>query len=207
MSQANPGTTTRRTVLTGIASVPATLAVASTLAAGTAVASATVAAAIDRYKKADAESERAYDLWDEAESAAGKKIGQRPTPMIRWRSFYIGEGEIEQTRDTLLERGLDRNEIEAEYRDAKARYRLQVKKGNAWDRDAGITDMTDRWHQAYSEAEAAKESLLSVSISSTADAAALLAVACSNLGNGTVLDDWEVEMLANVNAYFQGGQI
>jgi hypothetical protein len=40
MSQANSNPTTRRTVLAGIASVPATLAVASTLAAGTAVASA-----------------------------------------------------------------------------------------------------------------------------------------------------------------------
>jgi hypothetical protein len=206
MSQAETTTTTRRTVLAGIASAPATLTVASTLAAGSAVASAAIAAAIDRYTKAYAESERAYDLWDESESAAGKMIGQRPAPMIRWRSFYIGEGEIEQTRDTLLERGLDRDEIEAEYRDAKARYRLQVKKGNAWDREAGIADLTDRWHQSYEETEAAKESLLSLPISSTADAIALLAVVCGNLGNGTVLDDWEVELLANVNYYFQGGQ-
>jgi hypothetical protein len=112
--------------------------------------------------------------------------------------------EVEQTRDNYLAQGLDRDVIEAEYRDAKARYRLQVKKSNAWDRKAGIADLTDRWHEAHSEAEAAKESLLSVSISSTADAIAILAVVCSNLGNGLVLDDWEVELLANVNAYFQG---
>ena len=92
-----------------------------------------------------AEHHRLEKIWcdhchklDVAQYKARKKYGQRPWSLIAWRNYSaIGGGEIDNARKEFLQGGVNRNLINKEYRDAKARERAAERAGKAWDRRTG----------------------------------------------------------------------
>jgi hypothetical protein len=164
-----------------------------------------VSAAIDRYRTAEAASSEAYIEWDDAETAAGKKHGHRPSELIHWRNYYIGASEIEDTRDRLLDlryEKVDSSVIEEEYIDARKRMADQIKRARKWDRKTGTAHLERRRQATLNEFWASVNALAAVEPSSSADALALLAVVCKNL-NANALDDWERDILLTANDYLQ----
>ncbi|MGA7070211.1 hypothetical protein [Bradyrhizobium sp.] len=75
-------------------------------------------------------------------------------------------------QDFLTLGEIDPATIENEYRDAKKRYRAQVKAVKDWEKRAGLEDLCTSLEQARSELNAAEEALTTVVPESTADAAA-----------------------------------
>ncbi len=150
---------TKRTVL-NIALSSAALFAAPSIAAASAV-SLTVSAAIDRYLTAEANDVEAYLELDDAEGAAAKEHGHRPSELILWRDRHIGRSEIEDMRarllshgrDTLAEHFVDSWEcsIEAEYLDARKRIADKIKRAREWSRKAGTAHLEKRKHAASFE--------------------------------------------------------
>jgi hypothetical protein len=157
-----------------------------------------VAAAIERYRSADA---LFYDLsqkLEDAKDAVLDKHGHRPIPLVAWRNYsHIGGSEIEDRRREFLLRGEDPKIIENEYRAVKQRERDIEKAGTAWDRRAGLTRLTKHLDLARVERHAAQESLASLKLLTVADAAAIVDLVCRNLEEFSEPTDWEKAALEN----------
>ncbi len=77
----------------------------------------------------------AYERLDQAEADQKRKHGRMPSQLIAWRYYSaIGESGIEDARDRFLKkRGrADPAQIEAEYIDAKKRYKATSRHITAW---------------------------------------------------------------------------
>jgi hypothetical protein len=96
-------------------------------------------AMIETHKKLVAEWTRLSDQLDNAIADAAAEYGARPTELIHWRNYTIGDSEIDQRREDLLETGIIAPAIvEAEYLEAKARYQAQVAAVQAWYEKTGL---------------------------------------------------------------------
>jgi hypothetical protein len=91
-----------------------------------------------------------YEKLNRAEFKARKKHGSRPSSLIAWRNYgAIGGHEIDDRRDEFLHRpGANREQIEKEYRIAKAREAAAERAGIEWDTRAGITELRDEYEHA-----------------------------------------------------------
>jgi hypothetical protein len=161
-------------------------------------------ARIATHKKLTADWQRLYDQLDEAEWTAAKEHGNRPIELIHWRNYHIGESEIDRRRETLLEAGeIDRDTIEQEYLDAKARYQAQVAAGVAWDENAGLATLRkDVDRRVAAEWRYAKR-LARTMPTTPAGAAALIHYI---LGDELVTDEsyWHMTALKTVAAALNG---
>jgi hypothetical protein len=128
-----PAASTRRHFLSRAARVAGggtvlALAIPLVLPAGTSAGSPDpIFAMITMHKKLQADWMRLNDQLDEAEFGdAAEGRGRRPTQLIRWRGYTIGDSEIDIRRETLLEAGqIEAATVEQEYLDAKARYQAR----------------------------------------------------------------------------------
>jgi hypothetical protein len=157
--------------------------------------------AIQRYRKASKGFDRASLKLTEARDAAKEEHGREPYALIHWRNFYIGGSELKRTRETFLVRGEDPATIEEEYRDAKKRYRAQVKAVKDWEKQVGVDGLCQSLEQARAELYDAREALGTVRLESTADAAALLNLLRANLKQFGEFDHWETAAFNNASKF------
>jgi hypothetical protein len=129
----------------------------------------------DHQQAADAFND-AYLRLDQAEYAQRDKHGHVPSGLIAWRYYSaIGEAGIEDARDCFLgEEDADPAQIEAEYIDAKKRYKATSRHITAWYKKTGLTSLRKECDDARRRSYKARE-LLSVTEPTTpAGASALL---------------------------------
>jgi hypothetical protein len=121
-------------------------------------------AVIRAYQAATRAVNDADSAADYVENLAHKKFGWRPIQLIAWRTYgHIGGGEIEKARQEFLKLpNVSRETIEAEYRDAKRRYRAIPKAQAAWDERAGLTQIRAKQTAATAAWEAASEPFATV---------------------------------------------
>ena len=96
---------------------------------------------------------------DEAEGDARDRFGLRPLEVIQWRNCHIGEYEIDWHREWYLNQGEDPKQVEAEYQDAKRRYREVIQAGKEWDKRVGIAPLRQEVARADRAADAAAKAL------------------------------------------------
>src|SRR4051794_32411932 len=114
MSKTDP-TTTRRRLLTTVGSAAAVIAVPVT---SRAAAADPIFEMIAMHKKLQEEWSASYCQLDAAQAAAAKEHGRRPSELIHWRGWDIGDYGIEERRETLLiVDELDPATVEEEYLD------------------------------------------------------------------------------------------
>ena len=146
----------RRRALAVVAAVPVAAALGtSALAAVQDAIFAAIAAHKSAYKKFD-------QLWvklDEAEGDARDRFGLRPLELVQWRNYHIGEYEIDRHREWYLNQGEDPKQVEAEYQDAKRRYREVVQAGREWDKRIGIAPLRQEVARADRAANTAAKAL------------------------------------------------
>ena len=134
----------RRKALTVVASAPAAAALA-TIPAFAGFEADPIIEAIAAHKAAFRKYDRLWDEWDRAEGNAAETHGRRPWELIHWRNYCIGEYEIDERYEWFLKgrlwEGDDPKQVEAEYHDAKRRFREAVKAGKDWDKRAGIAPL------------------------------------------------------------------
>jgi hypothetical protein len=140
-----------------------------------------------RYKKYC----RAYDALHEAESQARKTHGDRPSSLIEWRKYSaIGGTEIDKARDAFLRLpDADQDQIEREYRHAKARRKLAEQAGVEWDHRADIVQQRLRVEAAWQVSDEAKNRLARSKPTTITGAAALLDFVRKEIEDD-ICDDW-----------------
>ena len=97
---------------------------------------------------------------------------------------------------------IDPATIENEYRDAKKRYRAQVKAVKDWEKRAGLEDLCTSLEQARSELNTAEEALTTVVPESIADASAITKVVRQSLTQFGELEDWEKAAFNNASKFW-----
>lgn len=132
-------------------------------------------AMIAAHKKLTADWQGPHDQLQEAEFDAAKEHRNRPSALIHWRGYTIGDSEIDTRRAQLLEDGeVDPATIEQEYLDANARYKAQIAAGLAWDKRVGLATLRkDVDRRVAAERRSAKR-LARTKPSTPAGAAALI---------------------------------
>jgi hypothetical protein len=136
--------TTRRLFLSGAAGLAAggaalALAIPQATSQPNQPAPDPILAKIETHKSLQATWQHLYDQLDGAESDAAEVHGRRPIALIHWRNYHIVGSEIDDRRESLLQKAeIPAATIEQEYRDAKARYQAQIVAGLAWDERAGL---------------------------------------------------------------------
>jgi hypothetical protein len=111
---------------------------------------------------------------DEAQIEAEKKHGRRPHELVEWRNYHIGDAEIDQRREALLEKGHDPEVIEEEYLDAKARYEASLRAADDWDERTGVAPLRAALDRANDADYEAAERLAETPPSTPAGAAAVI---------------------------------
>jgi hypothetical protein len=118
-------------------------------------------AAIDKHRKLLKQAIQAATALEVAERRIRKKHGRRPEQLVQWRNYTICGREIDERRKAWLlpqwlqVLGVNRKQIEKEYRAKKAEELANIKAGKAWDRRHGVTRLrqeNERAWQAYSDA-------------------------------------------------------
>jgi hypothetical protein len=127
-------------------------------AAKTATAIDPIFAAIAEHKAREKEWLHLTGKLDDAKYIAQRKHGVRPNDWIWWRNvdvFY--EDHLESRREEFLKQpGADREQIEKEYLDAKARLAAAERAGIEWDQRTGIApDRKQYEHSNRAERRAA----------------------------------------------------
>jgi hypothetical protein len=184
----------RRTLVSSAAALPA-LAV-SAVVAGT----DPIHAAIEHFKQVSAETFRIAAELDDAEGLAWKVYGHRPIALVEWRDHdAIGDSEIEQFRDELLSRdGADKNKIEAEYQDAKAREKRVFEAQEQWDVRTGLTNLRSKSEAAWDARAAAEDRLAQTYPTTPAGAAAFMDIVIADMEVGNA--PWQDKALATISA-------
>jgi hypothetical protein len=93
---------------------------------------------------------RLSDKLDEAQAEATEIHGKRPFELIAWRSYSaIGGSEIDRAREKFLSQpGADREQIEKEYLDAKARLAAAESACVEWDHRVGVAPLREQYERA-----------------------------------------------------------
>jgi hypothetical protein len=157
--------------------------------------------AIERYRKASELFDRCGNRLTEArEAVKEEKHDPEPYALIHWRNYYVGGSELKRVRKDFLRLGEDPATIELEYRDAKKRYRAQVKAAKNWERRVGLEDLCESMEQARAEWIAARKALGNVRLRSIADASAILELIRPEVKFGDI-QDWEIAALNNASKY------
>lgn len=167
-------------------------------------ASDSVVDAIADVKRRERAIRRARNKLDDASATAAETLGRhRPVELIVWRNFHIGGSEIEWTRERLLaEPDADAAAIEAEYADAKKRYRAVVRAGRQWDDEAGIADLARRADEAWERLEEARARLALIEPTTPQGAAAL--VSYLNHEIEEFVDGWHRRAFKTLSATLKG---
>jgi hypothetical protein len=207
MKNENTTTLSSRRLLAGVPAVAAVgVPSVATALGGLAVdGDDPIFAAIEAHKRAIEESNQAYTDIDEAEADAGEQHGNRPSELIIWRNYHICGSEIDRCRRMFLRQKemqwsdfslLSPEEIEQEYRDAKARYQAAQQAAHEWDERAGIAHLrtrNDDLREAFFETGC---QLAETKPTTTAGAAALVAYACDDMERGEM--GWHAPALKSV---------
>ena len=116
------------------------------------------------------------DALDDGERAAEKLFGRHPYALIAWRNYsHIGGTEIEDRREEFLSiPGVNPAEVEAEYRDAKARYRSAIAREDAWYQLAGLSELRKELRAGIDATRKCEGLLKRAKPTTTAGVAALL---------------------------------
>src|ERR1700730_18420476 len=90
---------------------------------------------------------RLSDKLEEAVFKAAEPHGERPSRMILWRSHdaFSEEGIDARREEFLSHPGADREQIEKECLDAKARLATAEIAGAEWDERAGVAPLRERY--------------------------------------------------------------
>jgi hypothetical protein len=143
-------------------------------------------AAIETHKKLYKQLHRLFRAKDEAECNACERHGLRPIALIAWRDYsHIGGSEIDRARLRFLDDGIDPQTVEAEYRDAKKRYRAKERAGRAWDKRAGTASLQAQIRQLWRDVDTAGMRMAKTEPITPAGAGALVAYAHADLAIGT----------------------
>jgi hypothetical protein len=161
--------------------------------------------AVERYRTAEKQFDRAWRKFDEARGEATKRFGWQPIALIHWRNYHIGGSEIEQRRDDLLRLGEeDPAIIEQEYQDAKRRCRRALKAEKDWEKQVGIEHLSKTVDLTRAQLMAAEQLLRSVDLKSTRDAAAIIDALCESarFSEGS-LEKWEWNALRRATKFLK----
>lgn len=158
--------------------------------------------AVERYRKASKQFNRCSSRLSDARDAAVAEHGRETYPMIHWRNYWIGGSEIARTRDSFLGGGEDPATIEEEYRDAKKRYRAQVKASKEWEKQVGIDGLVKSVEQARAKLQDAEKALGNVQLRSIVDASALLELVRLNVRYGDI-QNWEIAAFDNASKFLK----
>jgi hypothetical protein len=163
-----------------------------------------------------AEHHRLEKIWcdhchklDVAQYKARKKYGQRPWSLIAWRNYSaIGGGEIDNARKEFLQGGVNRNLINKEYRDAKARERAAERAGKAWDRRTSTAQCHELVERATAAKRRADDRMAKTRPTTPAGAAVMLAYLRSDMKDGKVFwhDIALATLVSTLKAWGKGGR-
>ena len=161
-------------------------------------------AAIDKHRKLLKQAVRASQALEVAEIRIRKKHGRRPTQLVQWRNYTISGCEIDYRREVWLERqwlqelGVDRKQIEKEYRAKKAEERINIKAGKAWDRRHGLALLRREHERAWQARRDAGIRLSKTKPTTLAGVGVLLKYVRADMEDGDC--DWHLPALDTVIA-------
>ncbi len=195
----------RRAILAGVISVPAlalpAVAVAVPAAAPPAITSspASVAAsdpdpifaALAKHRRLKREW---YSLSAELEEAEGT-IGRKPSELITWRNYTICDGELKDARDRFLGEGANAEQIEIEYRKAKADLRANKRALREWYKRHGLADLKAKFEDTLAASNVARWELTKTRPTTVAGCGALVACVRSDMKIGH--HPWQERALEN----------
>jgi hypothetical protein len=159
-----------------------------------------VAGAIAEVKRQERAVCRASNKLEDASEKGAERLGRRrPSELIDWRDYHIGGSEIKRTREWLLaEPDADAPTIEAEYADAKKRYRAAARAARRWDEEAGIGALAREVDEAWERLGEARACLARAEPTTPQGAAALVSYFYVEI-EGHV-DEWQRRALKTLSA-------
>jgi hypothetical protein len=137
---------------------------------------------------------------DEAQAEAPEIHGKRPFELIAWRSYSaIGGSEIDRAREEFLSQsGADREQIEKEYLDAKARLAAAKTACVDWDYRAGVVPLREQYERANDAWREAAMRMARTKPVTPAGAAALVDYARRDIDIGESVIGWPKVALKTV---------
>lgn len=134
-----------------------------------------VFALIETHRKLNREWSDLSSELSEAETAAKKKHGDRPSESVPWRIYNVSAANLEVTRAEVLKQpGVDPTTIQTEYWNLKARLLGAEPGGKEWDKNAGLAGLRGDLDRALSAEGRASWKLASTKPTTPAGAGALL---------------------------------
>ncbi|MBG0801665.1 hypothetical protein IYW40_09225 [Methylocystis sp. H4A] len=163
-----------------------------------------VVEAIAELKRRERAVCRASNKLEDASEKGAERLGRRrPVELIVWRDYHIGGSEIDRMRERLLaEPDADAATIEAEYADAKKRYRATARAARQWDEKAGIGALARQVDEAWELLREARACLARAEPTTPQGAAALVSYLYREI-EGHV-DEWQRRALKTLSATLKG---
>jgi hypothetical protein len=159
-------------------------------------------AAIAEHKALRKEWHRLNEKLDNAEGRASETHGCRPKSLIWWGDHDVFfEDHLDSRREKFLsEPGADREQVEKEYLDAKARLAAAERAGVEWDHRAGIAPLREQNERVNAAERRAATRLARTKPTTVAGAAVLLTyvVRLERVYGG--FEGWEIHALRTAAA-------
>jgi hypothetical protein len=143
---------------------------------------------------------------DDAESKAAETHGKRPFEMTLWRGCdaFSEEGIDARREEFLSQPGVDREQIEKEYVDAKARLAAAESASAEWDHRAGVAPLREQYESAHLAERKAAMRMARTKPATLAGAAALVDYARRDINIGKNTTGWPKIALKTVSTALAG---
>jgi hypothetical protein len=159
-------------------------------------------ALIEAQEVACAECSRCFDVFWEFERQAKKTHGPRPSGLIAWRYYgAIGDYGIDEAREKFLNQpGANREQVEAEYQDAKRRLATRGDECLAWEHRTGVAPFHEQAKRALESEDNARMKMTMTAPTTLAGMAALIDLVREDLADGMDFEDdgWRAAALETV---------